>query len=92
MASLARAILITGEVGNGALGLYDSVKNPDSAILNVLGMLVGLGSIAKVSRDAPGLVKVAKVAKTVNFKHFGKVVKTDHDGLLTVLSNACKAK
>ena len=88
MASLARAIAIAGEAGNGALGIYDSVKNPSSAIINVLGMLIGVGAISKVSRDAPGLSKVARVAKSMSpdmVKNFGAIFKNNVDDLQTTM-------
>ena len=88
LASVARVIAIAGEVGNGALGIYDSVTNPSSAIINILGMLLGVGGIAKVTRDAPGLAKVAKVQKTMEASSaakFGKVFKSNFDELQPVM-------
>nr|OQO24051.1 hypothetical protein B0A51_05021 [Rachicladosporium sp. CCFEE 5018] len=62
-ATLARAIAIAGEVGNAALGVYDTVNDPSSAVVNILGMLVGVGAIAKVSRDGKGIGDVANLRR-----------------------------
>ena len=66
LAPLARAIAIAGEAGNSALAIYDTVKNPSSVIVNILGMVLGVGSIAKVSRDGAGMAKVAKLRREMS--------------------------
>lgn len=63
LADVARGIAIAGELGNAALGIYDTVNDPASAFLNIIGMLFGAGAILKASRDAPGLAGVAKIRK-----------------------------
>ena len=88
MTTLARAIAIAGEVGNGALSIYDTVENPGSAVINILGMLVGVSSIAKTTRDAPGLTKVATLAKSMSpdmIRSFGPVFKGGFDDLQTTM-------
>lgn len=88
LASLARAIAIAGEAGNAALSIYDTVKSPDSAIINILGMLVGVGTIAKVSRDGEGIGKVAKVSRGMDpntIKSLGTVFKKNTDKLQTTM-------
>lgn len=88
LASLARGIALASEVGNGALAIYDSVTDPGSAVINILGMLVGVGGITKVSRDAPGLTKVADVQRTMDAAavgKFGSIFKSNYDKLQPVM-------
>lgn len=87
-ASLARAITIAGEVGNGALTIYDTVEDPSSAVVNVLGMLVGVGAIAKVTRDGEGLSSVAKIRKSMtsdDVSSLGTLFKANDDKLQSIL-------
>lgn len=43
---LTRAIALTDELGNGVMAVYDTAGDPNSAVLNILGMLLGVGSIS----------------------------------------------
>ncbi|MCJ1310400.1 hypothetical protein MMC25_004064 [Agyrium rufum] len=56
-ATLARAIAIAvaGELGNAALAIYDTVEDPKSAVVNILGMLLGVGAITNAARDGVGI-------------------------------------
>lgn len=94
LAGLARAIAIAGELGNGALGIYDSVKNPASAVVNILGMLLGVGAIAKVSRDGKGLAQVAKVRREMSADTIAGLgsVFAKHNNELNTISKFCKWK
>ena len=88
LASLARAIAIAGEVGNAALGIYDTVEDPKSAIVNILGMLVGAGAIAKVSRDGKGLGDVAKLRRGMSADDvagLGNIFKSQDDKLQNIM-------
>ena len=88
MATLARSIAIVGEIGQGALGIYDTVNNPESAIINIFGMLIGVGAITKVPRDAPGLTEVATLARSISpdmAANFGAIFKHNFDDLQTTM-------
>lgn len=92
LADLPRAIAIAGEVGNAALAIYDTVTNPASAVINILGLLVGAGTIAKVARDAPGLAKVAKLQRgmdSASVAKLGGVFKNGVDELNPIMK-VCK--
>jgi chitinase len=92
LASVARAIAIAGEVGNAALGIYDTVDDPKSAIVNILGMLLGVGAIAKVSRDGKGVGDVANVRRGMSadsVSSLGRIFKSNDDTLQSVL-NVCR--
>lgn len=87
-ASLARAIAIAGELGNAALGIYDTVQDPKSAIVNILGMLVGVGVIAKASRDGPGIAAIANLRRSMsadNVSGLGNIFKANDDKLQGIL-------
>ncbi|KAL4748496.1 hypothetical protein BDW72DRAFT_195708 [Aspergillus terricola var. indicus] len=66
LANLARVIAIAGELGIAALATYDTVNNPDAAVVSMLGMLFGAGAFTKVSRDAKGLKDVARYRRGVS--------------------------
>lgn len=88
LTAVARAIAIAGEVGNAALGIYDTVNNPKSAVVNIFGLLLGVGAIAKVTRDGTGIAKVAKVRnemKAADIAGLGSIVKSHDDKLQSIL-------
>jgi chitinase len=92
MTTLARTIAIVGEAGNAALGIYDSVKNPESAFVNVLGMMFGVGSIAKAARTGEGLGAVAKIRQGMSadtVASFGKIFK-ENDSKLASIGKFCR--
>ncbi|KAK4575080.1 Glucan endo-1,3-alpha-glucosidase agn1 [Recurvomyces mirabilis] len=86
-ASLARAIAI---VGNVALRIYDSVQDLKYAIVDILRMLVGVGLIAKVSRDKPGIATTANIRRSLSaddISGLGNILKANYDrpqGILKV--------
>lgn len=93
LSNLARIIAIAGELGNAALATYDTVKNPESAVVNMLGMLFGVGSIAKVSRDAKGLNQVAswrKGMKAGEITSLGKIFENGDSMVQSILGKVCK--
>lgn len=93
LANLARVIAIAGELANAALATYDTVKDPGSAVINMLGMVFGLGSIAKVARDGPGLAQVAKWRRGMSaaeITSLGKIFKDGDDLVQSVLVKVCK--
>lgn len=93
-ASLARAIALAGELGNGALAIYDTVEDPSSAVVNILGMLIGVGSIAKVSRDGEGISSIAKIRKGMKadeISTLGNIFKGNDDKLQSIMK-VCNLK
>ncbi|KAJ5662800.1 hypothetical protein N7507_003531 [Penicillium longicatenatum] len=92
-ANLARIIAIAGELGNAALATYDTVEDPSSAVVNMLGMLFGAGSIAKVGRDAKGLSSVAKWRrgmKTGELASLGDIFKNGDSKVQSLMGKVCK--
>jgi hypothetical protein len=94
LVTFGRSIAIAGELGNGALAIYDSVQDPKSAFVNIMGMLFGVGSIVKAARSGNGLGDIAKLKRgmsTDSVASFGKIFK-DNDAKLTSIRNFCKNK
>lgn len=92
LATLARSVAIAGELANGALAVYDTVKDPSSAVVNIIGMLFGVGSIAKVARDGKGLSSAAKLRqgmKADEIASFGSIFKGNDDKLQSIIKG-CK--
>lgn len=74
--------------------MYDSIKHPEDALLNVFGMIFGVAGIAKVSRDGAGLSKVAKARNSIKddvFAAAGPIVKNQNNKLNTALTRTGKA-
>ncbi|KAI9371712.1 hypothetical protein BJX61DRAFT_12353 [Aspergillus egyptiacus] len=93
LANLGRLIAIAGELGNAALATYDTVSDPSSAIINMVGMLFGAGSITKASRDAKGLAKVAGWRKGMNAAEvasLGRMFKDGDELVQGILGKVCK--
>ncbi|CAD0113390.1 unnamed protein product [Aureobasidium uvarum] len=90
--TIARTLAIAGELGNAALGIYDTVEDPSSAVVNVLGMLLGVGAIAKASRDGKGISGVASARKGMSadsISSLGSVFKNQDDKLQSIMK-VCK--
>lgn len=88
LATLARTIAIAGELSNAALALYDTVQDPKAAVVNILGMLVGVGAIAKVERSGKGFGDVAKLRRgmtTEDIVALGSVFKNSNDKLQAII-------
>ncbi|EPS35046.1 putative alpha-1,3-glucanase [Penicillium oxalicum 114-2] len=88
LVTLARSVAIAGELANGALAIYDTVQNPSSAVVNILGMLFGVGSITKVSRDGQGLASVAKLRREMKpeeIASLGGIFKSNDDKLRSIM-------
>jgi chitinase len=86
--ALARTIFIAGEVGNAAFTIYDTVENPDNAVFNILGMLLGVGAIAKVERTGKGLGDVARIRHgldSADIANLGSIFKDNDDKLQSFL-------
>lgn len=88
LADLASAISMLGDIANAADAIYNTVQDPNSALINVLGLLGGLGKFTKASRDGKGLGEVAAARRgmtdaTVN--GLGKLFKENDDKLQSVM-------
>ena len=82
-----------GELGNAALSIYDTVQDPKSAVVNILGMLVGVGAIARASRDPAGIGSVANIRKGMSaddVSSLGSIFKANDDKLQGILK-VCKS-
>ncbi|KAL4739555.1 glycoside hydrolase superfamily [Aspergillus similis] len=93
LANLARVIAIAGELGNAALATYDTINNPDAAVVNMLGMLFGAGAFTKVSRDAKGLRDVASYRRgmsTGEIASLGKFFENGDGKVQAILGKVCK--
>ncbi|KAK3938836.1 glycoside hydrolase superfamily [Diplogelasinospora grovesii] len=93
LATLAKAIAIAGELGNAALAIYDTVQDPSSAIINILGMLFGVGSITKATRDGTGIGAIAKLRRGMKPEEvtaLGKIFSGKDGVLQSILGKACK--
>ncbi|KAJ5765052.1 glycoside hydrolase [Penicillium odoratum] len=88
LATVARTVAVAGELANGALAVYQTVDDPSSAVSNIIGMLFGIGSIAKVSRDGKGIASIAKLRasmKDSEIESFGTIFTTNDDKLQSIL-------
>ena len=59
----------------------------------MLGMLFGVGTIAKASRDAKGLASVAqwrKGMKTGEITSLGKIFQSEDEKLQSIVGKVCK--
>lgn len=94
LSNVARVIAIAGELGNMATATYETVKDPASAIVNILGMLFGAGNIAKVARDAKGISSVAQFRKSMTpgeISSLGKIFQDGDSKVQDLLGKMCKS-
>ncbi|KAG8623138.1 hypothetical protein KVT40_008114 [Elsinoe batatas] len=94
-ATLARTIAITGELANLGLATYETVQSSENALINMLGMLLGLGAIPKVTRNGPGLSPVANWRKAMDSKTITSMGRmySDNDRLLqTAATRICRMR
>lgn len=91
--NLARAAMIAGEVANGALAMYDLIENPDSALLNLMGMLLGVGGMTAVKRDGINVNQMASLRRELTdgqkLTGLGAVFKRNDDALQGIFSKKC---
>jgi hypothetical protein len=93
MVTLARSIAIAGEAANTGLAIYDTVKDPKSAIVNVIGSVLGIGSIAKAARTGKGLEGAAQARmemKASEISSLGALFKSNDDTLQSLLKSLCR--
>jgi hypothetical protein len=62
-ATLARVAAIAGDAATVGFSIYDIVKNPDSAFMDLLGIMFGLRGLAKQARDANGFATMGAAAR-----------------------------
>lgn len=89
---MGRAIAIAGELGNDAVATYETVKDPSSAAVNIVGMLLGVGPLAKVARDGKGLSRVAAIRRRMTSDEIGslgQVFKDQDERLQNLLRKEC---
>ncbi|KAJ5901127.1 glycoside hydrolase [Penicillium tannophilum] len=94
MVQLARSIAIAGEAANVGFAIYDTVDNPKSALINVIGAALGVGSIAKAGRTGEDLAAVAKIRsemKASEISSMGDLFKANDDSLQSLLK-VCRWK
>ncbi|KAJ5263319.1 hypothetical protein N7478_010924 [Penicillium angulare] len=88
MATLARSIAVACEAANTGLALYDTVQDPKSALINVIGSALRVGSITKAELSSKGLSDVAKIRaqmKASDIANMGDLFKADDDTLQSIL-------
>jgi len=64
------------------------VQDPKAAVVNILGMLIGVGSIAKVARTREGIGGVAKLRREMtaaDVAGLGSVFKNSDDKLQNII-------
>lgn len=80
-------------ISNAALSIYDSVEDPKSAVVNILGTLFGVGAITKATRDAKGISTIAKTRRDMSasdVSNLGTIFK-NNDAKLQSLMRGCKS-
>ncbi|KAG8163304.1 hypothetical protein KVR01_006601 [Diaporthe batatas] len=93
LTNIARVIAVAGELGNAAFATYETVRDPASAIVNILGMLFGVGQIAKAERSATGIRGVAawrKGMKSSEISSMGRFFADGDSKVQTLLGKVCK--
>lgn len=86
------SLTVPAIISNAALGIYDTVTDPKSAVVNILGMLVGVGAIAKASRDGKGIGDIAKIRRGMtasDVSSLGAIFKNNDDKLQSIMK-VCK--
>lgn len=87
--TLARVAAIAGETANAAFSIYTIVEDPDSALLSLMGMLVGAGGVTAAFRDVASFTKMAKVRKSMTAgeaAQFGDLFRKNDDLLQSIIS------
>ncbi|PYH47158.1 uncharacterized protein BP01DRAFT_381001 [Aspergillus saccharolyticus JOP 1030-1] len=77
-----------------ALGIYDTVDDPSSAVVSIIGMLLGVDAIAKVSCDGQGIASVAKLRRAMTSDEvaaMGSIFKANDDKLQAIIK-VCKSQ
>jgi chitinase len=89
--SLARVLLIIGEAANIAYTVYGVVDDPDSALMAVMGLLMGAAGATRGPRTPTGFKDMAtKRAKLTSTASLGSGFKTKDDTLQRIITTTCK--
>jgi len=73
--------------------VYDTINDPSSAVVNILGMLVGVGAITRTTRNGPGIASAANLRRGMtsdNVASLGTIFKAQDDKLQSIMK-VCKA-
>jgi hypothetical protein len=60
LSNIACVMAVVGELGNAAFEIYETVRDPASAIINILVILFSVCNIAKAERDVKAIRGVAQ--------------------------------
>ncbi len=64
------------------------MEDPSSAVVNILGLLLGVGVIAKASRDGEGIAAIAKIRRGMSsddVSSLGSIFKNNDDKLQSIM-------
>jgi chitinase len=93
VATLARIAAIAGDAAGVGLGIYEFVRDPSSALMDLLGITFGLRGLAMAARDADGFERMAAAARRLradgSIGRIGGSVKTNDD-ILQGMIGVCK--
>jgi chitinase len=95
LTTLARVIAFTGSATDIAYGVYTIVDDPNSALMSLMGMFMGVGGAVKATRDAAGFAKMAKAKKAMSatdIRAMGTVFKSQNDALESVIGKMCSLR
>ncbi|KAF9885277.1 hypothetical protein FE257_013075 [Aspergillus nanangensis] len=91
--NLAQMAAIAGEVASTAFGVYEMVDDPSSALMGLIGMLVGAGGVAVAFRDADNFAKIAMLRRELTAGNraaaFRDIFK-QNDDILQVITKGCR--
>ncbi|KAJ5827672.1 Glycoside hydrolase superfamily [Penicillium robsamsonii] len=87
LATIGRVVMLAGEAGNAAFGVYGIVEDPKSAVFSIFGALIGV-------RGEMGFARAAEARRSMSEKEnsaLGKYVQGRMDGVKSVQQRSCKA-
>ncbi|KAJ5437022.1 Glycoside hydrolase superfamily [Penicillium cf. griseofulvum] len=86
LATIGRVVMLAGEAGNAAFGVYGIVEDPESAIFSIFGALIGV-------RGEMGFARAAESRRGMSEKEtsaLGKFVQGRMDSAKSVQARSCK--
>lgn len=94
MAVLGRIVQLIGAVGNAGIAFYDIAKEPTTAPMEILGMLVGgKGGFGRSSEDMTKMTKLKRGIKDEDLKKIGGKFKKSDDTIKDMMGKAkCNLK
>ncbi|KAJ5577072.1 Glycoside hydrolase superfamily [Penicillium sp. DV-2018c] len=87
MATIGRVVMLAGEVGNAAYGVYGVVEDPASAVFSIFGAIIGIRGELGFQRAAEARRGMSNKENTV----LGKFVQDRMDSVKMVQQKSCKA-